>query len=116
MIFRRVPDAIAASGTYRSEINVIHFWTNWAEALRFTCEAQSVISLRLMLMASGSPGSADEAMRMIAEKVDAFAEANTAATLALANGCGIDVAAECAYAPLQRSVHANNMRLLRAAH
>jgi hypothetical protein len=114
--FHRVPDAISASGTYRSEINVINFWTNWVEAVRFTCEAQSVISLRLMLLASGGPGSADEMIRMISEKVGAFAEAEIAATQALADGCGINVAAERAYAPLQRSVRANSLRLSRAVH
>jgi hypothetical protein len=116
MIFRRVPAAIAAFGTYRSEINVINLWANWVEAVRFTCEAQNVISLRLMLLASGDPGSADEVIQMISEKFGAFAEAEIAATQALADGCGIDVAAERAFAPLQRSVHANSLRLLRAVH
>jgi hypothetical protein len=114
--FRRVPDAISASGTYRSEIDVINFWTNWAEAVRFTCEAQSVISLRLLLVASGGPGSADEVFRMISEKVDAYAKAENAATQALADGCGINVAAERAYATLQHSVRANSLRLSRAVH
>jgi hypothetical protein len=114
--FRRVPDAIPASGTYRSEIKVINFWTNWVEAVRFTCEAQNVISLRLMLLASGDRGSADEVIRMIFEKTDAYAQADMAATQAFADGYGIDVAAERAYAPLQRSVHANSLRLSRAAH
>jgi hypothetical protein len=95
---------------------VINFWTNWVEAVRFTCEAQSVISLRLLLVASGAPGSADEVFRMISEKVDAFAEAEHAATRALADGCGINVAAERAFAPLQRSVRANSLRLWGAVH
>ena len=114
--FRRAPDAIPASGMYRSEINVINFWTNWVEAMRFTCEAQNVISLRMLLVASGGPGSADEVVRMMSEKVDAFSMAERAATQALTDGCGISVAAERAYAPLQRSVHANSLRLLGAAH
>ena len=114
--FRGVLDAIPASGTYRSEINVLNFWTNWVEAVRFTCEAQNVISLRLLLLASGNQGSADEVIRMISEKCDVFAEAETAAVQALADGFGISVAAERAYAPLQRSVHANSLRLLRTAH
>ncbi len=95
---------------------MINFWTNWVEAVRFTCEAQSVISQRLLLLASGGPGSVDEVFRMIAEKVDAFAEAENAATQALADGCGMNVAAERAYAPLQRSVHANSLRLSGAVH
>src|SRR5260370_22954295 len=116
MIFPRVTNAIPASGTYRSEFGVINFWTNWVEAVRFACEAQSVISLRLLLLATGGPGSSDEAIRMMSEKVDAFAEAEIAGAQALADGCGIDVAAERAFAPLQRRVHANRLRLLRAVH
>jgi hypothetical protein len=51
----------------------MNFWTNWVEAVRFTYEVQGVISLRLLLLASGRSGSADEVVRMIFEKVDAFA-------------------------------------------
>ena len=91
------------------------FWTNWVEAVRFTCEVQSVISLRLLLLASGGSGSADEVVRMIFEKVDAFARADIAATQAIADGCGIAVAVERAFWPLQRCVHANSLRLSRAA-
>jgi hypothetical protein len=95
---------------------MINFWTNWIEAVRFTCEAQSVISQRLLLLASGDPGSADEVVRMIIEKVEAFAQADIAASQALADGCGMEVAAERAYFPLQRCVHANSLRLSRAMH
>ncbi len=94
---------------------MINFWSNWAEAVRFTCEAQSVISQRLLMLASGDPGSADEVCRMISEKIDAFAQADTAAGEALAEGCWIDVALERAFLPLQRCVHANNLRLSSAA-
>ncbi len=92
------------------------FWSNWLEAVRFTCEAQGVISARLMLFASGAPNAADEATRMIAEKIVAFTDAGIAAERALANGLGIYAAAEHAYSPLQRCVHANSGRLVGAAH
>ncbi len=95
---------------------MINFWANWVEAVRFTCEAQSVISQRLLLLASGDPGSADEMLRMIFEKVDAFAQADIGVSRALLEGCGLDVAAESAYLPLQRCVHANNLRLSAAMH
>ncbi|MFZ3360601.1 MAG: hypothetical protein WCA56_10575 [Xanthobacteraceae bacterium] len=91
-------------------------WSNWFEALRFTCEAQSVISARLMLFASGAPNAADEATRMIAEKIVAFADAGVAAERALANGLGVYAAAERAYAPLRHCVHANSDRLAGALH
>jgi len=90
------------------------FWSNWLEAVRFSCEAQSVISARLMLFASGAPNAADEATRMIAEKIVAFSDAGIAAERALANGLGIYAAAEHAYSPLRRCVHANSDRLVGA--
>ena len=93
-----------------------NFWDSWLEAVRFTCEAQGVISARLMLFASSAPNAAYEAERMISEKVAAFSEAQIAAERALADGLGIFVAAERAYSPLQRYVHANSDRLVGAVH
>src|SRR5258708_16171839 len=80
------------------------FWSNWAEAVRFSCEEQNVISARLILFASGAPNAADEASRMIAEKVAAFTEAGIAAERALAGALGLFAAAEHAYAPRKRCV------------
>jgi hypothetical protein len=88
------------------------FLASWLEAVRFGCEAQRVISARCMLFASGAPNAADEATRMIAEKIVAFTDAGIAAERALKNGLGVYAAAEHAYGPLKRCVHANNDRLL----
>jgi hypothetical protein len=95
---------------------VIKFWANYCEAIRFTCEAQAVISARLMLLASGDTSAAAEAYRMISEKALVFADAQAAAEQALADGCGIYEAVEQAYAPLRDCVHENSCRLLSAAH
>jgi hypothetical protein len=92
------------------------FWQNWMEAVRFTYEAQGVISARLMLFATGAPQAAVEAERMVSEKLAAFSEAHNAAEQALAEGLGIYAAAERAYAPLQRCVHDNNARLFSMLH
>jgi hypothetical protein len=92
------------------------FWTNCFEAMRFTCEAQSVISARLMLFVSGAPNAAEEATRMISEKIVAFTDAGIAAERALADGQSFYTAAERAYSPLQRCVHANSHRLVGATH
>ena len=92
------------------------FWSNWIEAVRFTCEAQNVISARLMLFASGAPNAAEEATRMISEKIVAFSDAGIAAERALADGLGLYAAAERAYSPLKHCVHANSGRLLGAVH
>ena len=116
MISVVLPAPTTLAGAHRTEIKMINFWSNWVEAVRFTCEAQSVISQRLLLLASGNPNSADEVILMIYEKVEAFAQADIAASQALADGCGMDVAAERAYLPLQRCVHANSLRLSRAVH
>ncbi|MFZ0607136.1 MAG: hypothetical protein WAM75_05585 [Xanthobacteraceae bacterium] len=92
------------------------FWDNWLEAVRFTCEAQSVISARMMLLASAEPDTAvEETARMVTEKFLAFAKAGLAAEHALEEGLGFYAAAERAYAPLADCVHANNDRLTRAA-
>ena len=91
------------------------FWNNWMEAVRFTCEAQGVMSARLMLFASGAPNALDEAVEMVAEKFSAFAKASMAAEQALDQGLGIYAAAERAYSPLKACVHANSDRLLSAS-
>ena len=69
-----------------------------------------------MLFASGAPNAANEAERMIAEKIAAFADAHDAAERALADGLGIFAAAERAYQPLKRCVSANGDRLGVAVH
>jgi hypothetical protein len=93
------------------------FWTDWLEAVRFTCEAQSVISARLMLFASGTPDEVvEEATAMVTEKFVAFAKAGKAAEEALENGLGLYTAAERAYSPLRQCVHANSDRLAAGAH
>jgi hypothetical protein len=92
------------------------FWANCFEAMRFSCEAQGVISARLLLFASGAPNATEEATRMIAEKIVAFTDAGIAAERALSDGLGLYVAAERAYSPLQRCVRANSTRLAGALH
>ena len=49
-------------------------------------EAQSVIALRMMRLAAGGARGRAEATRMVAEKVGALAEAQTAAAAAILTG------------------------------
>ena len=84
----------------------------WIESAHFACEVQGVISMRLVRLAQGGPKAAAEAHQMIAEKFDAFAEAEAAITKALADGEGFMAAVELAYAPMHRRVCANSRRLL----
>ena len=52
------------------------FWGNWLDAVRFTYEAQTVISARLMMMGSATPDAVvEETARMVTEKFVAFAKA-----------------------------------------
>ena len=95
---------------------MFHLWTNWLEAVRFAAEAQSVVWLRLVVLASGGQTSRQEALRMISDKIIAFSDAEIAAADALVHGRGLLDAAECAYAPVRRRVHANSRRLLHTLH
>jgi len=95
---------------------MLHLWTNWLEAFRFAAEAQSVVWLRLVVLASGGRMSRQEALRMVAEKIIAFSDAEIAAADALAHGSSLLGAAECAYAPVRQRVHANSRRLLHTLH
>jgi len=109
-----LPHQIAA---HRSGGNtVIKFWSNYYEAVRFTCEAQTVMSARLMLFASGDPMAAAEAFRMVMEKATTFADAQAAAERALADGRSFYEAAEQAYLPLRDCVRENSARLLSDVH
>jgi hypothetical protein len=85
------------------------------EFMRFACEVQSVILMRLVRLAQGGPSASVEAQRMVAEKFDALAEAETAMADALAHGEDLMAAAEHAYEPVRERVHANNCRLLATA-
>jgi hypothetical protein len=99
---------------------MIDFWDSMFEAtietMRFTCEAQSVMSARLFLFATGAPNAVDEAAEMIAEKLIAFSHAGIAAEQALSEGLGLFAAAERAYSPLRDCVHANSDRLIAGPH
>lgn len=64
------------------------------ESVRFACEVQGIISMRLVRLTQGGPQAAAEANLMIAEKVDAFADAGVALVNALAHGEGFLIAAE----------------------
>ena len=44
----------------------------WVESMRFACEVQGVIAMRLMRLAQGGAQADAEAQLMIAEKIDAF--------------------------------------------
>ena len=60
----------------------------WIETLRFACEVQGVVAMRFMRLAQGGPQAAAEARLMVAEKIDAFTDAEVALARALTDGEG----------------------------
>jgi hypothetical protein len=89
------------------------FWNSWIEAAQFSFEAQSVVTMRLMKIATGGQDGAAECTRMVLEKIDAVTAAHTAGALALAGGKSIEAATKLAMAPVKRRVRANHLRLTR---
>ncbi len=87
----------------------------WVESMRFACEVQGVVAMRLMRLAQGGAQADAEAQLMIAEKIEAFADAEIAMAQALSEGEDFLAAAERGYAPLRRCVSANNRRLTLSA-
>jgi hypothetical protein len=70
--------------------------------------------MRLLRISQGGPQATAEAQLIIAEKIEAFADAEAAIAQALSAGEGFMVAAERGYALLRRRVGANSSRLARA--
>jgi hypothetical protein len=91
--------------------DLFSFVSTWFEAARFGMEAQLVMALRMMRLASGGPLAEAEARQMISEKVSAFEESQVAIVTALATGGGFYAATVGAYAPYQRRVRVNRVRL-----
>ena len=87
----------------------------WVESMRFAWEVQGVVAMRLVRLAQGGAQADAEAQLMIAEKIEAFADAEIAIAQALAEGEDFIVAAERGYAPLRRCVAANSHRLALSA-
>ena len=89
------------------------FWKSWIDAAQFGLEAQSVIAMRLMKIATGGQDGAAECTRMVLEKIDAGAAAHIAGAIALVGGKSVEVATKLAMAPIKSRVRANHVRLIR---
>jgi hypothetical protein len=90
---------------------MIGLWRAWIDASRFAIEAQQVIGLRLMRLASGDVAAIGEAQRMVAEKVAAGIAAQTAVATALIAGASLLSITRSAALPYQTRVRANHRRL-----
>jgi hypothetical protein len=98
--------------------NPIQAWNTWCalslQAARLGWEAQSVIALRMMRLATQSAGSQAEARRMVTEKVAALAEAQTAAAGAAIKGGTDHHVVKKVLGVYKKRVRANRRRLKRA--
>ena len=83
------------------------------KAIELGIEAQSVIALRVMRLAAGGARGRAEASRMVAEKVGALAEAQTAAAAAILTGRRQKVVAGKVLNTYKKRVRANRRRLTR---
>jgi hypothetical protein len=80
-------------------------------AFQLSWEAQNVIALRMLRLASGDVRSQAELNRMVVEKIAAAAEAQVAATAAMMNGHKDHVIAGKALTVYKKRVRANRRRL-----
>jgi hypothetical protein len=98
--------------------NLMQAWNTWCalslQAARLGWEAQIVIALRMMRLATQSAGSQTEARRMVTEKVAAFAEAQAAAAGAAIKGGKDHHVAKKVLGVYKKRVRANRRRLKRA--
>ncbi len=85
-------------------------WNGFAQNAMFLMDCQIVISLRLLKLATGGPGAAGEATRMVGEKITTFAEAQRDAAVALPSR-GLAGATAAAQRRYRRQVAANRRRL-----
>jgi hypothetical protein len=76
-------------------------------------EAQSVMALRMLRLASGDARGQDELNRMVVEKMTALAEAQMAAAAAIMNGDKDHVVARKALTVFRKRVRGNRRRLSR---
>jgi geranylgeranyl pyrophosphate synthase len=90
-------------------------WTYSFNLARLGIEAQQVIALRMMRLASGGALAQREARRMIVEKSAALIAAQVAAAAALASGRSHNAPAR-ALRPYKRAVSRNRQRLTRRRH
>jgi hypothetical protein len=83
------------------------------KAVQMGVEAQSVIALRMLRLATGGARMEAEASRMVTEKVAAAAEAQAVATVSTLSGVSPHVAASKALRVVKKRVRANKRRLSR---
>jgi hypothetical protein len=90
---------------------LINFWHAYLRLAQTAWDANFVVAMRLMRLASGGALAQREAQRMVAEKAIAVGEAQVAAAAKLMRGGGTAAAAKSASDVYRRKVRANRRRL-----
>jgi hypothetical protein len=83
------------------------------KTIQLGLDAQSVIALRMMRLASGGPAAEAEMSRMVVDKAEAIVEAQGAATAAVMTGSKDHVVAGKTLDVFRKRVRANKRRLSR---
>src|SRR5580692_9741492 len=95
--------------------NPLKMWNDWfalsLQTAKLSWEAQNVIALRVMRMATQPAHSQTEARRMVTEKVAALGEAQVAATAAAMKGGNNHRVAKKVLGVYGKRVRANKRRL-----
>jgi hypothetical protein len=90
-------------------------WLAWSvKVFQMGIEAQNVIALRMLRLASGGARMEAEASRMVTEKIAAAAEAQAVAAVAAFGGHLPHVVANKALRVVKKRVRANKRRLSRS--
>jgi hypothetical protein len=111
---RNHPDAARLSSRRRGFSQMFNPWFALSlKAMQMGMEAQSVIALRMLRLASGGARMEAEATRMVTEKVAAAAEAQAVAAVATISGHPQHVVATKALKVFKKRVRANKRRLTR---
>ena len=92
---------------------MLQFWQGYFRLAQVGLDANAVIVMRLMRLASGGALAQRETQRMLAEKGVAILEAQMAAAARMTMGAGVAEAAKSASNVYRRKVRANRRRLSR---
>jgi len=92
---------------------VLNLWQTYFRVAQTAWDANAVVAMRMMRLASGGAVSKREMQRMVTEKAFAIAQAQTIAAARLMTGGGVEAASRSAANVYRRKVRANRRRLAR---
>ena len=93
---------------------MLQYWQGYFRLLQIAWDANAVVAMRMMRLASGGALAQREMQRMVAEKGLAMTEAQLAAASKVMMGAGVAGATKSASDVYRRKVRANRRRLSRS--